>query len=49
MNEQFSVFTTGLPVLPFFQEMAHILIRSVESAERLHVCVFDIYYIYSVA
>lgn len=47
MNEQFSVLTTGL--LPFFQEMTHILIRSVESAQRLHVCVFDIYYIYSVA
>lgn len=47
MNEQFSVFTTGL--LTFFQEMTHILIQSVESAERLHVCVFDIYYIYSVA
>lgn len=47
MNEQFSVLTTGLPT--FFQEMTHILIRSVESAEILHVCVFDIYYIYSVA
>lgn len=47
MNEQFSVFTTGLPT--FFQEMTHILIRSVESAQRLHVCVFDIYYIYLMA
>lgn len=37
MNEQFSVFTTGLPT--FFQEMAHILIRSVENAETACLCI----------
>lgn len=43
MNEQFSVFTTGLPT--FFQEMTHILIRSVEM-QRDCMSVYLIFTIY---